>query len=172
MTPRTSKLRQKSLDTRPSISHERAVLLTDFYQMNYGRYSIPVMRAKAFYHLCKHKTIYIGEEELIVGERGPKPKNCPTYPELTCHRVEDLEILNSRPKTSYQVEQETLRIYREKIIPYWQGRSMRDHIFGHMSEESGRRPMTPVSLLSSWSSVRRGIPFWMAKYTAKGCWIS
>jgi formate C-acetyltransferase len=135
MTPRTSKLRQKSLDTRPSISHERAVLLTDFYQMNYGRYSIPVMRAKAFYHLCKHKTIYIGEEELIVGERGPKPKNCPTYPELTCHRVEDLEILNSRPKTSYQVEQETLRIYREKIIPYWQGRSMRDHIFEHMSEE-------------------------------------
>src|SRR5574344_1453104 len=135
MTPRTSKLRQKSLDARPSISHERAVLLTDFYQMNYGRYSIPVMRAKAFYHLCKHKTIYIGEEELIVGERGPKPKNCPTYPELTCHRVEDLEILNSRPKTSYQVEQETLRVYREKIIPYWQGRSMRDHIFEHMSEE-------------------------------------
>jgi len=135
MTPRTSNLRQKSLDTRPSISHERAVLLTDFYQMNYGRYSIPVMRAKAFYHLCKHKTIYIGEEELIVGERGPKPKNCPTYPELTCHRVEDLEILNSRPKTSYQVEQDTLRIYREKIIPYWQGRSMRDHIFEHMSEE-------------------------------------
>ncbi len=135
MTPRTSKLREKSLDTRPSISHERAVLLTDFYQMNYGRYSTPVMRAKAFYHLCKHKTIYIGEEELIVGERGPKPKNCPTYPELTCHRVEDLEILNSRPKTSYQVEQETLRIYREKIIPYWHGRSMRDHIFGHMSEE-------------------------------------
>lgn len=135
MTPRTRKLREKSLDTRPSISHERAVLLTDFYQMNYGRYSTPVMRAKAFYHLCKHKAIYIGEEELIVGERGPKPKNCPTYPELTCHRVEDLEILNSRPKTSYQVEQETLRIYREKIIPYWHGRSMRDHIFGHMSEE-------------------------------------
>ncbi|NCC59818.1 MAG: glycyl radical protein [Verrucomicrobiae bacterium] len=135
MTPRTSKLRQKSLDTRPSISHERAVLLTDFYQMNYGRYSTPVMRAKAFYHLCKHKTVYIGEEELIVGERGPKPKNCPTYPELTCHRVEDLEILNSRPKATYQVEQETLRIYREKIIPYWHGRSMRDHIFEQMSEE-------------------------------------
>ena len=135
MTPRTSKLRQQSLDARPTISHERAVLLTDFYQLNYGRYSVPVMRAKAFYHLCKHKTLYIGEGELIVGERGPKPKSCPTYPELTCHRVEDLEILNSRPKTFYHVEQETLRVYREKIIPYWQGRSMRDRIFAHMSKE-------------------------------------
>ena len=54
------------------------------------------MRARAFLHLCEHKTLYIGEDELIVGERGPRPKACPTFPELTCHSVEDLEILNSR----------------------------------------------------------------------------
>jgi formate C-acetyltransferase len=132
MTPRTEKLRRQSLDTRPSISPERAVLITDFYEANQGRYSIPVLRARAFLHLCQHKTLYLGPDELIVGERGPAPKAVPTYPELTCHSVEDLEILNSRPKTHYAVEPETIQVYRERIIPYWRGRSMRDLLFARL----------------------------------------
>jgi formate C-acetyltransferase len=135
MTKRTALLRQQSLDTRPAISHERAVLVTEFYQANAGRYSIPVMRAMNFYHLCQSKTIYLGEGELIVGERGPKPKAVPTYPELTCHSAQDLEILNSRAKTNYDVEPETIQVYREKVIPYWRGRTMRDRLFSELSPE-------------------------------------
>ncbi len=128
-------LRRQSLDTPPSLSHERAVLLTEFYQANEGRYSVPVLRAKSFLHLCQRKTIHLGDGELIVGERGPRPKAVPTYPELTCHSVEDLEILNSRPKTHYAVAPETIQAYRETVIPYWRGRSMRDRIFAELSEE-------------------------------------
>jgi len=135
MTPRTEKLRQESLAARPSISHERAVLLTEFYQANEGRHSIPVMRAKSFLHLCQHKTVYIGAGELIVGERGPAPKQTPTFPELNCHSVEDLKILNCREKTHYDVTPETLRVYEEKIIPYWTGRSMRDKMFAQLPAE-------------------------------------
>jgi len=58
----------------------------------------------------------------------------PTFPELTCHSVEDLEILNSRPKTHYDVDAETIRVYREKIIPYWRGRSMRDKLFAELPQ--------------------------------------
>ncbi len=119
----------------PSISHERAVLMTDFYQANRGRHSIPVMRAESFYYLCENKTIFIGTDELIVGERGPRPKAVPTYPELTCHSLDDLEILNSRPKTSYAVNKACADIYRGKIIPYWSGRSMRDRIFKELPSE-------------------------------------
>jgi len=135
MNERTAALRQKSLDTPPSISHERASLLTDFYRENEGRHSVPVMRAKSFYYLCEHKTIFLGPGELIVGERGPRPKAVPTYPELTCHSLEDLEILNSRPKTNYAVSDECLQVYREKIIPYWRGRSIREKLFAAMDEE-------------------------------------
>jgi formate C-acetyltransferase len=81
------------------------------------------------------KNIYIGSGELIVGERGPSPKAAPTYPELCCHSMEDLEILNSRPKISYHVDAEAKTIQREQIIPYWQGRSIRDLIFREMSQE-------------------------------------
>jgi pyruvate formate-lyase/glycerol dehydratase family glycyl radical enzyme len=132
MTPRTKNLRQLSLETPPSISAERARLLTEFYQANEGRWSVPVMRARAFLHLCEHKTLCLGAGELIVGERGPHPKAVPTYPELTCHSLEDLRILNSRPKTWYRVEEECLRIYEQTVIPYWRGRSMRDRLFAEL----------------------------------------
>ena len=135
MTPRTAKLREESLLASPSISYERASLLTDFYQANDGKFSIPVMRARSFMHLCEHQTLYLGPGELIVGERGPRPKAVPTYPELTYHSEQDLQILNSRPKTSYAVSDECLRIYREKIIPYWRGRSIRDKIFAAVAPD-------------------------------------
>ncbi len=135
MNDRTRRLRSGSLEARPRISHERASLLTDFYRENEGKHSVPVMRAKSFYHLCEHKTIYIGEDELIVGERGPAPKAVPTYPELTCHSVEDLRILNSRPKTSYAVSEECIAAYAQKIIPYWRDRSMRGRIFAAMEPQ-------------------------------------
>jgi formate C-acetyltransferase len=135
MNERTSKLRDLSLGIAPSISGERARLVTEFYQANNGRFSVPMMRARAFYHLCAHKTLYIGEDELIVGERGPRPKAVPTFPELTCHSVEDMRILNSRPKTWYRVDEETIRLYEEKVIPYWRGRSMRDRMFQELPDE-------------------------------------
>ena len=135
MTERTARLRRESLDARASISPERAQLVTRFYKENNGRYSVPVMRAMCFLELCKSKTIYMGEGELIVGERGPRPKAVPTFPELTCHSLEDLEILNTRPKVSYHVDDECFRIYKEEIIPYWRGRSLRDRIFSELDPE-------------------------------------
>lgn len=135
MTERTARLRRESLEARPALSAERAVLLTAFYQANEGRYPVPVLRARAFLHLCEHKTIWLGDGELIVGERGPRPKVVPTFPELTCHSLEDLEILNSRPKTHYDVDAACLQAYRDVVIPYWRGRSMRDKLFGEVDAE-------------------------------------
>jgi formate C-acetyltransferase len=83
----------------------------------------------------ENKNIYIGSDELIVGERGPAPKATPTYPEICCHSMEDLEILNSRQKISYHVDEEARSIQHEQIIPYWRGRSIRDLIFREMSQE-------------------------------------
>jgi formate C-acetyltransferase len=135
MNPRTEALRRHSLDTRPSISAERAVLVTRFYRENDGRWSVPVMRARSFLDLCEKKTIHLGEGELIVGERGPAPKAVPTFPELTCHSVEDLRILDSRPKTSYAVAPEVIEAYEREVIPYWHGRSLRDRLFATLPPE-------------------------------------
>jgi formate C-acetyltransferase len=136
MTPRIQRLRRRSLDAQPRISVERAVLLTDFYQSAAARNaSVPVRRALAFKHILENKAIWIGEDELIVGERGPAPKETPTYPEICLHSLADLEILDSRPKIPYAVDNDTRRIYAEKIIPFWQNRTIRERIFSHMTED-------------------------------------
>lgn len=135
MTPRTEALRRASLDAVPSLSAERAELLTELYRDELGRCSAPMLRARAFHHLCAHKTLWMGEGELIVGERGPAPKVVPTFPELTCHSVEDLEILDTRPKTSYRVPPACRESYERTVLPYWRGRSLRDRIFEALPEE-------------------------------------
>jgi formate C-acetyltransferase len=132
MKQRIARLREKSFLTKPSISIERALLETEFYKENSGKYSLPVLRALCFKYLCTHKSLYIGEGELLVGERGPAPKVVPTFPELTCHSAEDLRILNDRAMTSYRVDEKDIRRYEEEVIPYWQGRSMRDRIFSNI----------------------------------------
>jgi formate C-acetyltransferase len=135
MNERTARLRCESLEALPTISSERAELITDFYREHMGKHSVPVMRALAFRLLCEHKTIYLGDDELIVGERGPRPKCTPTYPELTCHSLDDLRILDSRPKTSYVVPEECIEVYEKNVIPHWRGRSMRDRIFAALDPE-------------------------------------
>jgi len=135
MNDRIQRLRQESLKAEPRISIERAQLVTEFYRENAGKHSTPVLRALNFLHLCRHKIITIGSDELIVGERGPAPKAVPTFPELTCHSAEDLRVLDSRPMTRYRVDEEDIRIYEREVIPYWQGRSMRDRIFSQVPAE-------------------------------------
>jgi pyruvate formate-lyase/glycerol dehydratase family glycyl radical enzyme len=134
MTERVERLRRCSLDARPWLSLERAALLTRFYQDS-GPLPPPVLRARALEYVLERRTIYIGCDELIVGERGPGPKGTPTYPELCCHTMEDLDILDSRDKISYRVDDEARRIQRDEIIPYWRGFSMRDRIFAAMTPE-------------------------------------
>lgn len=135
MNDRVMRLRARSLEAFPVISAERATLMTAFIRENLGKFSTPLLRACAFRRLCERKAVWIGEDELIVGERGPAPKLTPTFPELTCHSLEDLEVLNRREKTSYAVPEDVMAAYRDDVIPFWAGRSMRDRIFAELDDE-------------------------------------
>ena len=136
MNERISKLRRKSLDIRPYLSTERAHLLTEFYQTGIPeRTSVPVARALAFAHILDNKEIFIDEGELIVGERGPRPKATPSYPEICTHTLEDLDVLNNREKVSYQVDDHTRHVTKSVLIPFWSGRSIRDRIFDELDPE-------------------------------------
>ena len=135
MNDRIKRLRQHNFDTPTTLSIERALIETAFYKQNYGTMPIAVLRARNFYEICKKKTIYIGEDELIVGERGPQPKAVPTFPELTCHSVEDLHTLNERELQRYTISQEDIDTYEREVIPYWKGKTQRERIFNHVSKE-------------------------------------
>jgi formate C-acetyltransferase len=136
LSERVKRLREQSLNAEEKLSPERALLITEFYKSDEAReLSAPVKRARAFMHILKHKKLYIGDGELIVGERGPAPKETPTYPELSLHSLKDLEILHSREKVSFRVDDEARQVYRDQIIPFWKGKSNRDRIMALMSPE-------------------------------------
>jgi len=136
MNERVAKLRKQSVETRPYISTERAELLTEFYKSDTAlRESAAVTRALSFKHIMENKRICINDGELIVGERGPAPRATPTYPELCCHSLEDLRILNSRERTLFVVTEEVRKVYSEKIIPFWTGKTMREKLFGAMDQK-------------------------------------
>jgi pyruvate formate-lyase/glycerol dehydratase family glycyl radical enzyme len=135
MTERVKRLRTQSLEAVESLSSERAELLTKFYQGTQGLVSTPVQRALAFQYLLEHKAVNIYPGELIVGEKSPAPKQAPTFPELCCHSLDDLDILDSRLKTSYKVSPACREAYVQQVIPFWQRRSMRELIFAEMTAE-------------------------------------
>jgi formate C-acetyltransferase len=135
MTPRIKKLRKQSLNAVTKISAERALLITEFYKSHQSPGdSIPVQRAKAFRYIMKNKSICINDGELIVGERGPAPKATPTYPEITVHSLQDLDILNTREKVWFRVDKETRNAYENTIIPFWEGHSNRDRVMNRMKQ--------------------------------------
>ncbi|KPJ87607.1 MAG: formate acetyltransferase [Gemmatimonas sp. SG8_17] len=135
MSDRVRQLREQSLNAPPTLSAERAQLITQFYKQDIGTVSNPVRRALAFQYLLERKHIFIGDGELIVGERGPAPKAAPTFPEICCHTLDDLDVLDSREKISFRVSDEVRRTFRDEIIPFWSGKSMRELIFEEMTEE-------------------------------------
>jgi len=134
MTDRVARLRRLSLDTKPTLSSERAELMTEFYR-DPPAVPLPVLRALSLQHLMERKALWIEPGELIVGERGPRPKATPTYPELCCHTLEDLEILDTREKISFAVDDAARNAYRETVIPYWRERSVRHRMFQQLPEE-------------------------------------
>ena len=135
MNERIQKLRQISVTTPVHIDLERAKIETDFYRENDGKYSIPVMRAMTLKEYFSKKTLYLGDGELIVGEKGKDPQASPTFPELCCHSEEDMIVMSERDLVSFKTTEEDRKLQREEIIPYWTGRSMREKLLSKMTPE-------------------------------------
>jgi formate C-acetyltransferase len=135
MNKRITALHKQSIETKPYINSERAELLTDFYQRQTTlEVAPPVLRGMALKHIMENKVLCVNDGELIVGERGPAPKATPTYPELCCHTLEDFEAMSRRTRTRFEVSDQVKKVYTETIIPFWRGKTMREKVFGAMSD--------------------------------------
>ena len=135
MNERIKKLRKQSVEATPHIYMERADLMTDAYMEYEGSVSVPEMRALAFKHFMENKTLCINEGELIVGEKGDSPQSSPSFPELCCHTLEDMKVMNDRDLIFFKVTEEDMKLQEEKIIPFWEKRSIRHKILNAMTDE-------------------------------------
>ncbi|MDU2065697.1 MAG: glycyl radical protein [Sporomusaceae bacterium] len=135
MNDRVRKLRKQSVTTVPTLSIERAAIVTKAYEKYLGAVSTPVLRALVFKELMAQKTLCINDGELIVGEKGDQPQASPTFPELCCHTLEDFSVMDEREKIFFKVSDEAKRIQADTVIPFWQNRSMRKKILEQMTPQ-------------------------------------
>ncbi len=135
MNERVQNLRKVSVDTPAHIDMERAKIETEVYQQYEGEVSTPMLRALVLKAYFEKKTLYLGEGELIVGEKGDSPQASPTFPELCCHSIEDMKIMNDRELISFKVREEDYEYQEEVIIPYWNKRAVRKKIIENMTTE-------------------------------------
>lgn len=135
MNERIQKLRDISVNTPVHIDLQRAMIETEFYRENDGKYSIPVMRAMFLKEYFSKKDLYLGEGELIIGEKGRDPQASPTFPELCCHSEEDMVVMSERKLVSFHTTEEDRQNQKDYVIPFWQGRTMRDKLLSQMTPE-------------------------------------
>lgn len=134
MNERIRRLRKQSTERQAHIDMERARYFTEAYRQYEGEVSVPELRALSLKNYFSKKTISIEEGELIVGEKGNGPQAAPTFPDLCCHTVEDLRVMNDRDLINFIVREEDYA-FQEEIIPYWEKRSIRHKILMHMTPE-------------------------------------
>lgn len=135
MNERIKMLRRESLETQPRLDMERARSETETYRQSEGTMSVPELRAQVLYDYFAVKTLHIGKGELIVGEKGSTPQAAPTFPELCCHSVEDMHVMNDRELIRFSVDQKDFEFQEKTILPYWEKRSIRYRILQSMTKE-------------------------------------
>lgn len=135
MNERIQRLREQSVTTPVHIDLERSKIETDFYKENDGKYSVPVMRAMTLKEYFSKKTLYFGDDELILGEKGKNPQASPTFPELCCHSEEDMKVMSERKLVSFHTTEEDRKLQAAEIIPFWKGRTIREKLLSRMTPE-------------------------------------
>ena len=136
MNERIRKLREATLSAVPRISIERARIVTmTAASPEFARASAPMQRAMVFANIFAGKELFLGDGELIVGERGPAPAAVPTYPEICIHTAGDLDMLDGREKIPYRVDDATRAAHLGEIRPFWEGRSQRERMFRELPPE-------------------------------------
>jgi formate C-acetyltransferase len=125
---RTRKYRRMVLDAPYEICIERARCYTQSYKETEGQH--PGLRAaKAFAHTVRNMTVYILDEEAIVGARSGKLVATVIPVERgDINTVLELELdrVLTRPDRPFKLSAAEKRELEEEILPYWSGKTVRD----------------------------------------------
>ncbi len=137
-TTRIERLRQNYINSKPSICHERARIFTESHQQTEGL-PTAIRRAQAFYDFCDTFEIRIFEDELIVGTAGKFRRSGILTPEFSWLWVDqEMDTFDKRPQDPYEMTDDQIAFVREKIFPYWKGRSLEEHFLAVLPEATAR----------------------------------
>ena len=136
ITQRIENIRQNYVNAKPALSCERAWLWTESHKKTEGL-PVCIQRARAFYDCCDQLTVHIFDGELVVGAIGEHRKCGILTPEFSWLWVDrEMDTFSSRPQDPYEMTDEQRKFMREKVFPYWKGKSLEEAFLARLPEDT------------------------------------
>lgn len=156
LTDRIEKIRQNYVNAKPAISCERAFLWTESHKKTEGQH-VAIRRAQAFYDTCAGIPVHIFEGELIVGVVGEFRKCGILTPEFSWLWVDrEMDDFDKRSQDPYVMTDEQRAFVREKIFPYWKGKSLEEAFLARVPEET-RKIAVDTGVIDNDSKWRQAV---------------
>jgi len=132
---RIEKLKKQYEQYKPTLNFDLAVVKTEVMKETEGQPMV-IRRAKAFKKYCETKPINILDNELIVGNTGSAPRQAVVTPEVSVNWIgEELDTVTTRPYDPLQLDEESKKVFREEVEPYWKGKTVLDQWLTRIPEE-------------------------------------
>ncbi len=137
LSPRVQRLREQIFSAPPKICAERAHHVTESYRDSEDEPEV-VRRALGLIRTLKKMSIFILEDELIVGNQISAPRGVPVFPEMADRWLEEeIPTIDRRPE-KFRLSAEDAQRLTGEIVPYWKGRCVQDRIFAALTPEQRR----------------------------------
>ena len=133
--PRIAKLKQQYETYRPTLNFDLALVKTQVMKETEGQ-PMAIRRAKAFKRYCETKPVNILDHELIVGNTGRAPREAVVTPEVSADWLgEEIDTVATRPYDPIAVDEESKRLFKEEIAPFWEGKTVLAQWLARIPEE-------------------------------------
>lgn len=125
---RVEKILNTFKGTRPKIDIERGLYFTQSFKETEGELLI-LRWSKALLHYAENATIYINDDEIIVGRGGKEGRYGLLYPELDGDFLDEaIEQLPKRETSPFDIAKEDADIVINEISPYWKGKTFHEDL--------------------------------------------
>jgi pyruvate formate-lyase/glycerol dehydratase family glycyl radical enzyme len=132
---RGQRLRKRVISVDPHVCIERARIVTRSYKQTEGEHVL-VRRAKAFDSILRNISVYILDDELIVGHMASKQRSAPLFPEFAVEWVnQEIDTFETRGQDRFITTDEVKQEFRKEIYPYWKGKTLNDRLYSYLTEE-------------------------------------
>ncbi len=133
---RANRILQEIRNQKPKIDIERAYYFTESFKETEGQPLI-LRWAKALYRYAQKATVYIDEDQLLVGRSGKNGRYGILYPELDGNIFrEAVRKLPTRENSPFDIDEKDARIIVDEIAPYWEERTFHEDLSKALTEET------------------------------------
>ncbi len=133
----------------PVVDVERGKYFTESMRQTEGQPLI-LRWAKAMMHIAQNITVYIDEDQLLVGRAGAPGRYGILYPELDGDFLGlAMQDLQKREVSPFEIKKEDAEIIIKEISPYWQGKTFHEDLAQSLPEETLKLTYEPDNPLLS-----------------------